>query len=111
MSHEQLLECIRACEACAVSCEHCADECLSEAHVASMAKCIRLDRDCADICRIASAFMARDSQFSAALCALCAMVCDACREECHKHEMPHCQACADACEKCAQACRKVHEAR
>ena len=57
MAHERYTDCIKECDACAATCEHCATACLSEADVKAMADCIRLDRDCADICRLASAMM------------------------------------------------------
>jgi hypothetical protein len=72
-----------------------------------MTLCIKLDRDCADICRLAAAYMARDSAFALSICQLCAQICDACGRECAKHEKDHCQACAAACRACAEACRKM----
>jgi hypothetical protein len=72
-----------------------------------MARCIALDMDCADICRLAVAYMSRGSEFAAALCAVCADVCDACADECSRHEPEHCQTCAEACRDCAEECRRV----
>lgn len=46
--------CIQACNACALACEHCATACLDEPQVAQMRRCISLDRDCADLCRLAA---------------------------------------------------------
>ena len=46
-----------------------------------MADCIRRDMDCAAICRMAAAYLARDSQFAQQVCQLCAVVCDACGAE------------------------------
>ena len=68
MAHERYTDCIKECDACAAACEHCATACLSEAEVKAMADCIRLDRDCADICRLASAMMSRDSKFAKEIC-------------------------------------------
>lgn len=107
MSHEQFSTCIDACNACASACEHCATACLGENDVKMMAECIRLDRDCADICRLAAAWMARDSRFAKQLCALCAAVCEACGAECARHAAQHCQMCAEACRRCAEECRKM----
>ncbi len=107
MSHEQYQSCIEACVACAQACEHCANACLGEKDVAKMAECIRHDRDCAEICWLASAWMSRGSQFAEELCRVCADVCDACGRTCRQHKMDHCQACADACEQCAEACRRM----
>lgn len=72
-----------------------------------MVRCIRLDLDCAQICRLAAAYMARDSEFAQAVCRLCAEICQACGDECAKHSMDHCQRCAQACHECAKECRRM----
>jgi hypothetical protein len=72
-----------------------------------MAECVRLDRDCADICRLAAGFMARGSKFAPAVCRVCADICEACGKECAKHQAAHCQQCAEACMKCAEDCRAM----
>jgi len=72
-----------------------------------MAKCIHLDRSCADMCSFAMREMSRDSDFADQVCALCAEMCDRCGQECAKHPMDHCQDCAEACKKCAEACRAM----
>lgn len=100
-------DCIAACQACVLACEGCASACLREPDVQAMARCIVLDRDCADLCALAATLMARDSAHAQALCALCAQACDACAEECGGHQMDHCQACAAACRRCAEACRAM----
>src|SRR4051812_13326381 len=107
MPHQQHQPCIEACYACAQTCDHCATECLSESNVSEMSECIRLDIDCADICRLAAAYMARGSAFINAICKVCADVCDACGKECAKHDEAHCQECAKACRRCAEECRKM----
>lgn len=99
--------CLEACQACAIACERCAAACLQEDDVQKMVNCVRLDRDCAAICTLAAAFMARGSDFSRQACELCATICDACALECGTHQMDHCQACAAACRSCSQACRSM----
>jgi hypothetical protein len=37
-------------------------------------------------------------------------VCEACAEECARHDMEHCRACADACRRCADECRRMSTA-
>lgn len=107
MSHETMQACIDACNACATACDHCTSACLQEDDVKSLARCIELDLDCAEICRTAVAFMSRGSQFASAICAACADVCDACAEECERHDMDHCRECAAACRRCADECRRM----
>ena len=76
-------------------------------HHEMMVKCIASDMDCAQICALAAAAMARGSEHAKAICALCADICQACGDECSKHNMDHCQKCANACLKCAEECRKM----
>ena len=99
--------CIDACIRCAQACENCHDACLQEKDVAKMAECIRLDKDCSEICWTAAAFMSRGSRFMQDLCRVCAEICEACGAECRKHKMDHCQQCADACDRCAEECRRM----
>ncbi len=99
--------CLQACTDCAVACERCASACLGEENVRSMARCIELDRDCADTCRLAALLMARNSSLAKDACRLCAWICRACGEECGKHEHEHCRQCAAACRLCAEACERM----
>jgi hypothetical protein len=107
MAHEQYHDCIEACNQCADACDHCATACLKEQDIAALARCVQLDIDCAQICRLAAGVMARGGELAPQVCQLCADVCEACGEECARHQMDHCQACADACRRCAQACRQM----
>lgn len=107
MAHEQYHSCIEACQSCANECDHCATACLQETGAADMARCIALDMDCAQICRLASGYMARGSEFAPHLCALCAEICETCGEECARHDNDHCQRCAKACRRCAEECRRM----
>ena len=107
MDLQSYQSCIDACNACATACDNCAASCLAEPDVTAMAKCIALDMDCAQACRLAAALMSRGSRYAPAVCKLCADICEACGEECGTHEMDHCQACSEACRRCAQACRAM----
>jgi hypothetical protein len=107
MVNQQLLSCIEACNHCANACDMCAAACLREEDLAAMARCIAMDIDCAQLCRVASGFVSRESEASMAVCNTCADLCDMCAEECGKHPMQHCQDCAAACRRCAAECRKM----
>ena len=107
MSHNKFTSSIEACYKCATACDHCSTACLQEPDPAKMADCIRADLDCADICRLAAAAMARGSEHAKQICRLCADICEACGELCAKHEPDHCQECARACKSCADECRKM----
>ena len=108
MPHDTMKSCIDACYACATECDHCAAACLRENDVKMMARCIQLDIDCAEICRLAAGYMGRGSELTADMCEACAEVCDLCAEECEKHsKMQHCLTCAQACRRCAEECRRM----
>jgi hypothetical protein len=102
-----LRACIDACHACAIACNHCATACLKEPDVAKMARCITLDVDCAAVCQLAAAAMARGSECTHLICGLCADICRQCADECGRHAHGHCRACAEACAQCADACRRM----
>jgi len=109
MSHEHHPQLIAALNKCAAECNHCATACLDEQDVKMLAKCIKLDIDCADICSLTASLIARSSEHGKHLLKECAEVCDACAEECEKHAqmgMEHCRMCAEACRACADACRR-----
>jgi len=73
-----------------------------------MARCIRLDRECADICSLAAKAMQSNSPLVKEICLLCADICEKCGEECKKHSHhEHCLQCAESCFKCAEFCRKM----
>lgn len=105
MTFQKFANCIEACDACAAACNHCAASCLQEESVAEMTGCIALDLDCADLCRLASSLMARNSPFALDICRLCAQVCEKCAEVCEQHDHDHCQDCARACRRCADECK------
>jgi hypothetical protein len=77
-----------------------------------MARCIQLDIDCAEICRLAVGYMSRGSELAGAICETCADICDACAKECELHKaMEHCRQCAEACRRCAEECRRMASTR
>ena len=94
---------------CAITCENCATSCLQEEDVTMMAKCISLDRDCADICFQAARLLKRDSEVGHQFLVLCEEICRLCGDECGKHKHEHCQICALACKDCAEACHAHHQ--
>lgn len=94
---------------CAITCEACATACLNEENVTGMRQCIRLDRDCADICTLAARLLQRDSAIARQYLLLCEEICRMCAEECGRHDHDHCRRCAEACTNCANACHENHE--
>lgn len=105
--NQQFDSCIEACNDCANACDMCTAACLQEDDVKMMARCIALDIDCAQLCRLAGAMMARGSEAAKIVCEACAELCEMCADECGKHQMQHCQDCAAACRRCADECRRM----
>ena len=101
------IDCLRACNECAAACLQCATACIKETDPKAMAQCIALDLECADICQLAAASIARGGEHMKAICALCAEACKNCSSVCAQHAMDHCKKCAEACKKCADACRAM----
>ena len=102
---------VDACNACADACDRCLSACLLEADVAHLTRCIALDLECAQTCRLLAGFAVRGSKFAGGVAAACLTLCEACAEECGQHQHDHCVRCAEACRACAAACRRLLEIR
>jgi hypothetical protein len=101
---------------CAQTCLLCADACLAEDMVDQLRRCIRLNLDCAAICRTTAEVLGRqvepDTAVVRAVLEACIAACAACGQECASHaEMhEHCRVCAETCQRCEQACRSALDA-
>ena len=110
MAHEKNQQLIDGLNNCVVACEHCTMACLGEQDVKMLSRCIRLDLDCAAVCRLAVTLVARGSENANRILAECADICDACANECEQHaHMEHCKQCAEACRVCAELCAQGAE--
>lgn len=89
---------------CITACEHCANACLDEPDTAMLAECIRLDRDCADICTLTARYIGRGSMRAGDAVRLCADICRKCADECRHHDHAHCRKCAQVCIECHEQC-------
>lgn len=98
---------------CAAICSICADACLLEENRRELIACIKLDLDCADVCRTAAAILSRPTrpgpQPMQAILAACTEACRVCAEECERHAAmhEHCRLCAVACRSCEEACEAM----
>ena len=106
---ETYSELVESLENCVAVCNNCAASCLNEDNMQSMADCIRLDLDCADICQLTLKLLARDSKQMTSAVELCRDICAECAAECGKHEYDHCQLCADSCRRCEDLCKRYLE--
>jgi hypothetical protein len=107
-----LQACIDACNAAADAAERCAIACLAAPNPAEMSRCIQLDIDAAQLSRLVSSFLARDSENAKLLCEDCAEVLDRCAGECDGHAAhhEHCRMCAEACRLAMTACLRMAQA-
>jgi hypothetical protein len=99
-------ECIDACLDCHKIClgtamMHCLE--MGGEHTAPPH--FRMMIDCAAICATAADFMLHKSQFHRETCRLCAIVCEACGEDCER--IGGMEDCAAACWACAKHCQKM----
>ncbi len=107
MLTSQEVACLRACSECAAACLQCMSDCLSDDHKQALDRCISLDMECAESCRLAISSIALGSHQMDAACARCADACLACAAEYAKHTLKHCQRCAESCRKCAANCHAM----
>ena len=110
----QLAATIDALSDCAQACTACADACIGEGDMQMLARCVRLNLDCADVCeatgRILSRQTATETQMLRTIVQACVEACGLCAEECENHSehgIEHCRMCAEACRCCEQACNSV----
>jgi hypothetical protein len=108
-----LEECLAACFECHETCSSCADACLGEETIAQMVACIRLNLDCAAICRATGEVLLRQTapheKVRRAVLQACLVACEACGAECGQHaeKMEHCKVCSESCRRCVEACRAL----
>jgi len=95
---------------CARESEHCSSACAAETDAYLRTECIRLTRDCGEICWTAAAYLLHDSRFAEHICQLCSEVCAACAAECEHFSDEHCRHCAAACLVCVEECGRVPSA-
>lgn len=107
MAHENYKELIGTLNECISECIHCSTACSEEKDAQMLARCVKLNNDCAEICRTAVSYLSRGSEHAEHLLKECAEICEACATECEKHShMEHCKRCAEVCRKCAEACHQ-----
>ena len=102
-----LQECLEACNRSVQACNECFDVCCKSPQQEEFANCLKILRDCADICALVSQLIARNSVNAKLLASFCANICDACAKACEKCQDPSFQKCAEICRQCADACREA----
>ena len=93
---------------CAAQCKDCYDACATEKDKDDLQRCMMLDQDCAEICRLTGQLFERNSESVDKFLILCSEICNDCALECDKHKHEHCKRCAAVCRQCAEICLQYH---
>ena len=108
------VDCLDACTASAAACNEAAHHCLSQLEKGSSGKehhshAHHLTADCAAICAVSAALVARQSPLMDAQCNACVEACRKCAEECEKDgsNAAIMKDCARICRECERACREM----
>ena len=101
---------VAACESCARMCQDCISRLSGAALSGPLEHAAELCESARRICAIAAEEMRLNSGFLTQVCALSAVICRACADECRQQEGEGWQACADACWRAAQECHSVARA-
>ncbi len=96
-----------ACIDHAQACTACADACLGEQDTQMLARCIRLDLDCADLSDATGKIPSRQAASDPTMLRAARQECKLCGDECGQRGRQHCAACAEACRRCEQACNAL----
>ena len=113
MDTQSVTRCLEACMECLETCNSCADACIAEQNVSMLKHCIRLNRDCADICEASARILSRqnetDWRLVHSIMETMSMACRLCAEECEQHaeHHEHCRLCAEVCRECEQVCDQM----
>jgi hypothetical protein len=92
---------------CAAQCVHCYNGCQMEKGNTGLDGCMKINKDCEDICRLTAQVLERNSENASSFLKLCGEICEKCADECEKHkDKEQCVKCAEACRKCAAFCQQ-----
>lgn len=96
--------------ACASTCNDCYEACMNEKDNEHLMRCMMLDKECYEICRLTGSLLENDSENIDKFIKLCVEICEACAVECDKHPQEHCKRCAAECRKCIDICMSFQPA-
>lgn len=104
MNLENSKRCIETLNTCTVRCDQCAAVYLNAEKPKTKGNYLTLNVQCAELCRIAAALLAQNSEYARDICKRCAKICLQCAKECGRFSDTHSQQCAEACYNCADQC-------
>ncbi|TGE29405.1 four-helix bundle copper-binding protein [Hymenobacter metallicola] len=93
---------------CTATCNECYSANLTSSLAAGRVRSILLTRDCADLCQLVAAFVARGSEHVQFLLRECAELCRACADEATQYDDDCSRRCTQACRQAEDACRTAY---
>lgn len=112
MPHEaktspEMQSCIEECLTCFSKCTETLQHCLTLGGSHAEKDHITLLQLCADTCQLSARAMLLGSKLHGTTCATCALICDACADDCESMDGEFMQECATICRSCADSCREM----
>lgn len=104
---QRMEDCIQNCWNCYQICVETRNYCLEKGGEHANPSHISTLTDCIEMCKMATDFMLRNSDFHIDICGICADACDRCAESCESRQDPQMQACADMCRTCQESCEEM----
>jgi hypothetical protein len=111
------VDCLDACTACAAVCNEAASHCLAQVQKGSTDKehhahAHHVTMDCAEVCALSAALVARQSMLMDLTCNACAEACRRCALECSKgqEDAEIMQDCARIWRECEKTCHAMLKA-
>ena len=99
--------CVDACRECIAACESCLGFLGAPSLADRATHCAEVCHSSIRLCRLVIEELELRSVFSIQVCALCAVICRACAEECEAWAGPAWRECAAACLRAAAECHAV----
>jgi hypothetical protein len=99
--------CAEACRQCIAACETCSEQLARVGGGAAARSCMEFCQACVRLCTLVVEELKFSSAFLTRACALCAVICRSCAEECQAYGDAACRACAEACLDAAAKCHAV----
>jgi len=104
MSHYPYAPLVQTIQNCEATCHYMIKMMGRRPDVQMRRKQIELLHDCAQACLQSVVFLSSDSQFAKRIIGTCALICEACGQECARHFDQASQNCARVCLHCAREC-------
>lgn len=97
-------------QTCISTCAETSSLVLQQSNANLLLRVSKLSRDCADLCQLTAAFVARESEHLVYVLRECAELCRTCADEQARHAatIAACKRAEDACRRAEDACRTAY---